>query len=205
MDIIEPSVEIIDNVNQQAILTKLEKCGRTAYKSEDRITEGSAEKFIKAIIKSGHGSVLEHVHITVKFICDRGVTHELVRHRLAAYTQESTRYCNYNNRGMTVIRPCYWTESDESSQISIWSNSMRESEKTYNRLIELGATPEEARAVLPNSLKSEIIVTMDIREWRHVLNLRTKPDCHPQIVQIMKMLLKEFKVKLPVLFGDIDE
>ena len=196
MEIINASVTIEDPIDELAILTKLEKAGRTAYKSEDRITKGSAEKFIRGIIKSGHGSVLEHVYLTVKFIVDRGVTHELVRHRIASYTQESTRYCNYSKKGVVFIRPPWdFTESDLDFLESV--------EKQYNKKIAEGQTPQQARAYLPNCLKTEIVTTMNIREWRHVLGLRTKPDCHPQMREIMSMLLAEFKQKLPVLFEDI--
>lgn len=200
MKIVEPSVEI-EELNEDYVLTKLESCGRTAYKSEDKITKGSAEKFIRGIIKSGHFSVLEHVSVTVKFICDRGVTHELVRHRIASYTQESTRYCNYSKKGMTFISPLFWREG--SLEWCLWYGAMHEAEIRYNKLIALGAKPQEARSVLPNSLKTEIMTTMNIREWRYVLGLRTKPDCHPQMRQVMNMLLSEFREKLPVLFNDV--
>ncbi len=201
MEIVEPSVEIIDDIDELQILTKLELCGRTAYKSEDKITKGSAERFIRGIIKSGHDSVLEHVNITVKFICDRGVTHELVRHRIASYTQESTRYCNYAKKGMIVIRPPFWKEG--TFKYTCWESQMQFAERTYNDLINAGASPQEARSVLPNSLKTEIETTMNVREWRYVLGLRTQPDCHPQMRQLMYILLLDFRKKLPVLFEDI--
>lgn len=198
MEFIEPSVQILDSINELQILSKLELAGRTAYKSEDRITKGSAEKFIRSIIKSGHHSVLEHVNITVKFICDRGITHELVRHRIASYTQESTRYCNYSKKGIVFIVPPWGFDMTD-----LWFLGVVE--EYYNKKISRGQTPQQARAFLPNCLKTEIVTTMNIREWRHVLSLRTKPDCHPQMQQIMSMLLKEFKQKLPVLFEDINE
>ena len=198
MEIIEPSVEVIDSTDELQVLTKLEACGRTAYKSEDKITKGSAEKFIRSIIKSGHGSVLEHVNITVKFICDRGVTHELVRHRIASYTQESTRYCNYSKKGVVFILPPWGFTTDDIAFLN-------RVEYQYNKKIVEGQTPQQARAYLPNCLKTEIVTTMNVREWRHVLGLRTKPDCHPQMRQIMTILLREFKAKLPLLFEDINE
>lgn len=198
MEIIEPSVQIMDDIDKLDILTKLELCGRTAYKSEDKITKGSAEKFIRAIIKSGHGSVLEHVNITVKFICDRGVTHELVRHRIASYTQESTRYCNYYKKGVVFINPPWGFGEDDIDFLAIV-------EAQYNKKISEGQTPQQARAYLPNCLKTEIVTTMNVREWRHVMGLRTKPDCHPQMRQVMKMLLNEFKQRLPLLVEDINE
>ena len=201
MEVIEPQVLIETPLIKEEIYTNLERYGRTAYKSEDKITENSAEEFIRTIIKSGHESVLEHENITVRFICDRGVTHELVRHRIASYTQESTRYVNYTKRGMQVIKPCFWNMDDGC--YTAWLFAMRNAETAYNALIQAGATPQEARSVLPNSLKTEIVATMNIREWRHVLRLRTAKSAHPQMQQIMKMLLIRLVIVLPVLFDDI--
>lgn len=207
MKIINPSVYFMDDIDGRNILNKLETIGRVCYKSEDRITEKSSEKFISNIIKSGHESVIEHEAITVKIICDRGVSHEIVRHRIASYSQESTRYCNYSNdkfgNELTVIRPCFW--KDNSEKYNLWVDSMNSIEKTYNSLIELGAKPEEARSVLPNSLKTEIVVTMNLREWRHFFKLRTSKRAHPQMREIAIMLLKEFKDRIPVIFDDITE
>ena len=139
----------------------------------------------------------------MRFICDRGVTHEIVRHRLCAYTQESTRYCNYRG-GVTFIRPFFWVESNaDDSPYSVWLEAMKRCEEAYTLLIEMGATPQEARSVLPNSLKTEIVVTANLREWRHILKLRTAKDAHPQMRQLMIPLLEELKEKLPVLFADI--
>lgn len=201
MEVISPQVIIETPINAKEIYTSLERYGRTAYKSEDKITQGSAEKFLHNIIKSGHESVLEHENITVRFICDRGVTHELVRHRIAAYTQESTRYVNYAKRGMQVIKPCFWEEG--SNEYHFWMNAMSVAESMYNALIREGATPQEARSVLPNSLKTEIVATMNIREWRHVLRLRTSKAAHPQMREIMCELLSRLKQVLPVLLEDI--
>lgn len=197
MEIIKPRVEIIDVLDATAIMGKLERCGRTAYKSEDKITKGSAERFLSSIIKSGHESVLEHVSITVKFVCDRGVTHELVRHRLAAYTQESTRYCNYTKKGIVYIEPP-WGFSEYDIDF------LKAAETQYNKAVEeRGLTPQQARAFLPNCLKTEIVSTMNIREWRHVLALRTTKAAHPQMRQVMLILLSVLRDELPVLFGDI--
>ncbi|MDD5510502.1 MAG: FAD-dependent thymidylate synthase [Dehalococcoidales bacterium] len=201
MEIIAPYYEIVDKVDQGEILTKLEKCGRIAYKSEDKITPGSAEKFIRAIRERGHESVIEHVNLTIKFVCDRGVTHEIVRHRLVAYTQESTRYCNYAKRGVTFIKPMFWDELDP--EYIGWREAMLDAEATYNGLIAGGASPQEARSVLPNSLKTEIVCTANLREWRHILKLRTSKAAHPQMREIMVPLLKELKCLLPVIFEDI--
>ncbi|UKI16988.1 MAG: FAD-dependent thymidylate synthase [Ruminococcus sp.] len=203
---IRPSFEIMDDIDGAKILQKLERCGRVCYKSEDKITEGSAEKFIGMILKSGHESVLEHEKLTVKFICDRGVTHEIVRHRIASYSQESTRYCNYSKdkfgNELTFIRPCFW--ADDSVEYAVWKQAMEEIEKTYVKLISLGAKPEEARSILPNSLKTEIVCTMNLREWRHFFRLRTAERAHPQIREISVALLDELKKCIPVIFDDIN-
>lgn len=209
MRIIEPSYIIEDEIDAKRMMRTIERAGRTCYKSEHNISEGSAEKFISNIIKRGHESVIEHEKITVRFICDRGVTHEMVRHRLASYSQESTRYCNYANdkfgNELTFIKPCFWNEDTEAgkAKMELWKKSMQNIENEYNELIALGARPEEARSILPNSLKTEIVVTMNLRAWRNFFRLRTAPAAHPQIRQIAIALLEELKEKLPVVFGDL--
>lgn len=203
MEIIKPYHVIETLVFRGNIYERLELFGRTAYKSEDLITRSSAMKFLANIIKRGHESVLEHESITVRFVCDRGVTHELVRHRLVAYTQESTRYCNYQKRGITFIRPPFWEEG--SPQYVMWESAMFGAATTYEWMIENGCTPQEARSVLPNSLKTEIVATANIREWRHILRLRCNKSAHPQMRELMVPLLKELKHTLPVLFEDIPE
>jgi len=161
MKIIPPSHEILFMPEGETLLKNIELAGRTCYKSEHLITEDSARNFIGKIIRSGHHSVIEHMNITVRFICDRGVTHELVRHRLAAYSQESTRYANYSKdrfgNEITVIRPMFWSE--DSGAFQDWKSAMEYAEKMYMKLLAEGAKPEEARSVLPNSLKTEIIMT----------------------------------------------
>ena len=152
MKVIKPYYEWIDEFPKE-IMKKIELAGRTAYKSEDKITEDSAEKFVKMLVQRGHESVIEHVNLTIKFVCDRGVTHELVRHRLVSYTQESTRYCDYSGKGITVIEPLFF-EKDSVNYV-LWINSMRRIEKVYQNLITNGSTPEKARCVLPNCLKTE--------------------------------------------------
>lgn len=206
MKIISPSFRFNDDVNGEEILRKIERAARVCYKSEDKITDGSAERFLKGIIARGHESVLEHEKITVTVVCDRGVSHEIVRHRIASYSQESTRYCNYSSgkfgNELTVIKPCFWDENDE--KFIIWKEQIEAIEKTYSHLITLGATPQEARSILPNSLKTEIVITMNIREWRHFFRLRTAEAAHPQMKEIARMMLAEFKNKVPLLFDDID-
>ena len=205
MKIIEPSYEIMDKIEGNIILKRLELCGRVCYKSEKEITEESAKIFIQNIIKSGHESVLEHEKVTVRIICDRGVTHEIVRHRIASYSQESTRYCNYSKEKfdgeLAFIKPCFWEEGD--GKFEIWEKAMCECEKTYLEMIERGATPQEARSVLPNSLKTEIVVSMNLREWRHFFKLRTSERAHPQMREIATPLLMQFKELVPVVFDDI--
>lgn len=206
MKIINPGFEFMEEIDGKKIIEKIEKAGRVCYKSESNISEGSAEKFIQNIIKRGHESVLEHSSISVRIICDRGVTHEIVRHRLASYSQESTRYCNYSSdkfgNEITVIKPCFWQEDDKA--YTIWKENMKFIEKSYIELLEMGAKPEQARSILPNSLKTELVVTMNIREWRHFFKLRTAKRAHPQMREIADILLKEFKKKVPVVFDDID-
>lgn len=205
MKIIKPDVQFITPVDGAIILKRLEQCGRVCYKSEDKITEGSAEKFVAGIIKRGHEAVLEHCSFTVKFICDRGVSHEIVRHRMASYCQESTRYCNYGKgkfgEEITVIEPCFWPE--DSDEMCEWRSAMRVAESHYFSLLQFGATPQEARSVLPNSLKTEVVMTANIREWRHFLKLRCSPAAHPQMREVALILLDKVHALIPVCFDDI--
>ena len=205
MKIIKPSVEFITPVDGSVILSRIEECGRVCYKSEDKIKEGSAEAFCRGIIKRGHEAVLEHGSFTVKFICDRGVSHEIVRHRLAAYCQESTRYCNYSKGQfggeITVIEPCYLLPGTDAYRI--WKSACERAETAYFDLLDIGLTPQEARAVLPNSLKTEVCMTADIREWRHFFQLRCSPAAHPQMREVATQLLIAAREKIPVLFDDI--
>lgn len=206
MRIIDSGHKVMHMPDREEILRILEQAGRTCYKSEDKITDDSAAGFVGRIIRSGHESVIEHVNITVKFIVDRGVSHELVRHRLAAYSQESTRYCNYSkgrfDQEITVIKPCFWGEG--TSEYEMWALAMEEAEANYMGLLKLGANPQQARSVLPNSLKTEVVMTANLREWRHVLRLRTSKAAHPQIRQVMLGLSVELKGLLPEVFGDIE-
>lgn len=205
MRIINPSHEILTEINGKEILRFIEKIGRVCYKSEDRITDDSAESFVGTVIKRGHESVLEHVSISVRFICDRGVSHEIVRHRIASYSQESTRYCNYSLDGfgneLTFIRPCFWKIGTQ--EYGKWLHMMREIEDLYILMMKTGNQAQEARSILPNSLKTELVMTANLREWRHFLKLRTAPDAHPQMREIAIPLLEEFKSKIPVVFDDV--
>lgn len=205
MKIIEPSVELIGELDAEKIMRHIELAGRVCYKSESRIADDSAEKFIANIIKSGHESVIEHVSLTFKIICDRGVTHEIVRHRLASYSQESTRYCNYSSdkfgNELTFIKPCFWNDDDEN--FLLWKNAMAQLEKIYLEMLANGAKPQEARSILPNSLKTEIFMTANLREWRHFLKLRTSPRAHPQMREVALKILEILQKNLPTIFADI--
>ena len=205
MKIVNPHVEVVGNVDGKAILRHIELCGRVCYKSEDRIDDTSAEKFVANVIKRGHEAVLEHASITVRFTVDRGVSHEIVRHRLAAYCQESTRYCNYSQGKhggeITVIQPHYLVEDTDGW--FQWRRACFEAEKRYFRLLEFGCSPQEARAVLPNSLKTEVVMTANLREWRHFFRLRTAPAAHPQMREVTIPLPRQMQELVPVVFDDI--
>ncbi|NCU28219.1 MAG: FAD-dependent thymidylate synthase [Candidatus Moranbacteria bacterium] len=201
MKIIKPSFKIEGRVNGAQILKNLERYGRTCYKSEGKITNDSAEKLIESILKCGHESVIEHEKITVRVICDRGVTHEIVRHRIGSYSQESTRYCNYNSRGIQVIKPLFFAPN--TKQYKTWLDAMIACETAYNKLVESGASPQEARSVLPNSLKTEIVITYNLREWRHFFKMRCSKRAHPQMREIAIPMLKKFQTMVPIIFDDI--
>lgn len=205
MQIINASYKILTPISQNGVdeLHKIEQIGRLCYKSEDKMTETSAAKFVEALIKRGHEAMIEHSQLSVIFTVDRGVSHEMVRHRLASFAQESTRYCNYSKEKfgneITVIRPCFWEEG--SREYGMWLWAMEKCEAAYFDLLSKGATPQEARSVLPNSLKTEIAITANYREWRQILRLRTAKDAHPQMREIMCALGDELQEKLPVIFG----
>lgn len=205
MKIINADVEFVTPIDGAAILKRLERCGRVCYKSEAKITDTSAPAFVAGIIKRGHEAVLEHCSFTVKFICDRGVSHEIVRHRVASYCQESTRYCNYSKDGfgseITVIKPCFLAE--DSDGMKEWKSAMRFAEDHYFSLLDFGCSPQEARSVLPNSLKTEVVMTANIREWRHFLKLRCSPAAHPQMREVALILLEKVHALIPVCFDDI--
>ena len=203
--VISPSFEIINRPDGQEVLNHLELCGRVCYKSESGIGEGSAERLVRHMLSRGHESPIEHYSVSVRVICDRGVSHEWVRHRLASYSQESTRYCNYSQdkfgNELTFIKP-YFAEP-HTALYSTWVIAMAEAEKAYFDLLDFGAKPEDARSVLPNSIKTEFICTMNLREWRHFFRLRCAPAAHAAMREISIPLLAEFREMLPVVFEDI--
>ena len=216
MQIIKAGYEIVDSLNGAEILKKIEKVARVCYKSEDKIGDGTAEKMVRALIKRNHLAMLEHFSFSVKFIVDRGVSHEIVRHRVASFAQESTRYCNYGTKGgeITVIEPFYLmadsvnvSTDNWSERYGAWVSACEEAEKSYLRMITDGASPQEARAVLPTSLKTEVVMTANLREWRHFFSLRAcgvtgKP--HPQMLEVAVPLLKDVKELIPVVFDDLE-
>lgn len=213
MKIVKAGYEILDPLNGEEILRKLERIARVCYKSEDKITEGSAEKMVRALIKRGHEAMLEHFSFSVKFMVDRGVSHEIVRHRLASFAQESTRYCNYGKSGdVTFIEPTVLGLEDKADQYGytaryFWEHSVEVAETAYKNMLEAGATPQEARSVLPNSTKTEVVMTANLREWRHFLKLRavgTTGKPHPQMQEVAVPLLRELKEKIPVIFEDLE-
>ncbi len=209
MKIVKPSVEILSITPEP--LKLIELAGRTCYKSEDKITEDSSKKFVQMLIDKGHESVLEHAVMTVKIICDRGVSHELVRHRLASYSQESTRYCNYKNEDMEFILPCWLKDIYEGEdrlqniEYRVWEMNMSDAEEVYNDILgDYGRwIPQQARVFLPNSLKTEIVMTANFREWRNIFKQRCSNAAHPQMREIMIPLLQEVAERIPVVFDDI--
>lgn len=222
MYLLRARYDLMTEIDQDFILKFIESIGRVCYKSEDRTGPGTAERFCQMILRSGHESVIEHFSFTVKFTIDRGVSHELVRHRLAAYSQESTRYCNYGKKGVVYIIPPWLdlpegeclvfgsnvlldkTSANVSGDTYDWLLALQQAEGFYGRLLNQGWRPEQARSVLPNALKTEIVATYNLREWRHIFKLRTMGRAHPQMREVMIPLLAELKVKLPAFFGDIN-
>jgi thymidylate synthase (FAD) len=187
------------------LLQFIELCGRVCYKSEERITPTSSEALVRGIIKNGHESVLEHYSITVRFICDRGVTHEKVRHRIAAYSQESTRYCNYGNHEMVFLDAFAGLVCPNADKIrEVFDRSCRQDEENYKELLSLGVAPQMARSVLPNCLKTEIIMTANLREWRHFFKLRCSGKAHPQMRQVSIPLLQYLQSVVPLIFDGIE-
>ena len=202
MKLVSPSFEILNPPKREEVLRHLELCGRVCYKSEDKMTEESASRMVRMLIERGHESPIEHFSISVRIICDRGVSHEWVRHRVASYSQESTRYCNYSNAKfgseLTFIKP-YFAEPG-SPLFTEWEKAMENAENSYFAMLKAGAKPEDARSVLPNSLKTEFICTMNLREWRHFFSLRCAPAAHPAMREISIPLRDAFHELLPELF-----
>ena len=202
---IKEDFKILTEISEGGIkeLQMIEQIGRVCYKSEDLITPDgeSAKKFVAMLIKNGHEAMLEHSTLSVMFTVDRGVSHELVRHRIASFAQESTRYVNYSKVDNKM-------KNMGSSEIALildeWTKAMEDAEKHYMRMLELGATPQIARSVLPNSTKTDITITANYREWRNFFKLRVPATAHPQMREVTIPLLQELKERIPVVFNDID-
>ena len=209
MTIIDPSFTWLGNApDGDQMLANIAAAGRVCYQSESKSEDAA---FVRKRIGQGHESILEHEKISVRIICDRGVSHELVRHRIASYSQESTRYCNYSKgkfgSELTFIRP-YWDDRSISAEMirlrACWQEACLNAEWSYKKMIDAGCTPEAARAVLPNCLKTEVVMTANLREWRHFFKLRCAPAAHPDMRIIANMLLTAFKDVVPVVFDDIE-
>ncbi len=203
MKIVEQSIALEHDFDGADAMRRIERAGRTCYKSEDRITDDSAVDFVRMIVRRGHESVLEHVALSVRVVCDRGVSHELVRHRIASFSQESTRYCNYgkdrHGGEIAVIQP----PGLKPEALRLWRRACEEAEMAYLAMLADGVAPQIARAVLPTCLKTEMVMTANLREWRHILRLRTSPAAHPQMRELARALLEQLRVALPAVFEDV--
>lgn len=195
MTIIEPSAKLEYDFDGADVMKHLEACGRTCYKSEGN----DADKFVRMLIRRGHESVLEHFSATFRIVCDRGVMAELTRHRLCSFSVESTRYVNYSKRGLKFIKPL----STRRITDIVFEEIADHAERAYRELLSEGVKPEEARAILPMSLATELTMTANLREWRHFLKQRTSSNAHPQMRQIARMILTTLKAKLPAVFEDV--
>lgn len=213
MKIVPQCYEILTDISPYATyeLEQIEKAARTCYQSEDKITEQaeSAKKLIANLINKGHEAMLEHSLLSVKFTCDRAIANELVRHRIASFAQESTRYCNYTkgkfDGQLTFINPGFEDSDDGGYKYALWRQCCEHAEDVYRELIRNDVRPEIARAVLPLSLKTELVVTANYREWRHIFALRTSPYAHPQLRRLMNELLIEVHERISVIFDDFFE
>lgn len=205
MKIIEPSFEILTTIHRDAILEHLEKCGRTCYKSENKITPGSASEFVRKLVHRKHLAMIEFFDIQVRFIHNRGFTHEMVRHRLCSFAQESTRYCDYAGE-LTVIKP-FWFKDDEYDDIDAdnefeWRELIEHIELVYKKLRDNNCSPQMARGVLPIDVKTEIVVKANLREWIHIFDMRCSEAAHPDMRRVMAPLQKEFQKILPEIYGE---
>jgi thymidylate synthase (FAD) len=201
MLIVKPSVELLWIT--PAPEKQIEIAGRTCYKSEDKITEDSAEKFCQKMRESGHHAMIEMACASFKIVTDKGITHEIVRHRLASYAQESTRYCNYS--GDKFNNECSFIEPPglDRHQRYAWVKACKQAEEHYLQMVNLGCSAQIARSVLPHCLKTEIVMTCNFREWRHFITLRTSKAAHPQIRPIAAMIWGNLTAFAPSIFEDL--
>ena len=218
MKIIEPEV-YIQKYDGIKIMKNIEKACRTCYRSEGKITEDSYKQLLKNCINRGHESVLEHEKITVKLICDIGVYKDITRHRIASFSIESTRYCNYSKdkfeNSIKFIKPVYYTDAwqianyegqamtEEELKCFYWYKCMSDIEETYLNMAQLKCTPDEMRMILPHSTAAEVTMTANIREWKHILSLRCSKGAHPAVQQIMIPILLNFKQNMNEIFEDV--
>lgn len=198
MKILQQTIALFNpsSLNEREIGQLVEQIGRVCWKSEDRITPTSYQPFVRMLISKGHESVLEHVSITILAITARSITHEIVRHRIGAYTQESTRYVSYE-KGINFIQPPL-----AISELNIWQSAMESAEYSYQELSKL-TSPQLAREILPQSTASQIYITYNLRQWRHFLKIRTDKAAHPQMQELANSILNKFKILLPIFFEDI--
>lgn len=205
MKIIEPELHI-QKYDGIQIMKNIEKACRTCYRSEDKITEDSYKKLITNCITRGHESVLEHEKITIQMICDIGVYKDLTRHRIASFSIESTRYCNYSkdkfSSELKFIEPV--NIDKESDLYAYWQNTMKRIEMNYIHMADAKATPDQMRMILPHSTAAQVTMTANIREWKHILTLRASKHTHPSIQQLMIPLLLDFKKQMPEIFNVVD-
>lgn len=203
--IVEQSFEIMTPIDGKAILKHLELCARNCYKSEGSISEDSAERMIKKLIELKHEAMIEHFNISVKFTTDLSFYKDITRHRMASYAIESTRYCMYAKdkfgSELTVIEPCNIEKG--TPEYAEWLRCMEDIERAYLAMAKLGCKPDQCRMLLPHSVKADMIMTANLREWRHVFKLRADKAAHPGIQVLMKALLKEFSQQIPVVFDDL--
>ncbi len=203
MQVVEPKVdEIVFHVPEgyPSIEAWLEKCGRTCYKSEDKITEDSAPKFVRMIYKRGHHAMLEHAMASARISADRGLTHELVRHRIASFAQESTRYCNYSKGKFGGEITVVDQPGLSLAQRTVWKQAMEAAEKSYLQLLDMDVKAQIARSVLPIATKSEIVISANLREWLHIFHMRCDTPAHPIIRKCCLEILETFNDKLPCMY-----
>lgn len=204
MKIVDPWIQV-ENYDGKKIMQNLERACRTCYRSEDLITDESYSKLLKNCLNRGHESILEHEKITVRMYVDIGVYKDLTRHRFGSFSIESTRYCNYGkdkfDNEIKFIKPVYF---DENEKAEYWVGAMHDIEQYYLKMTALGCKPDEMRMILPHSTAAEVTMTANIREWRHILDLRTKKMTHPAIRQVLIPLLLKFKQDMPELFDAIE-
>ena len=204
MRLVEPLIKV-ENFDGVKIMKRIERACRTCYRSEDKISEESYKNLLTNCLNRGHESVLEHEKITVRIYSDIGTYKDLTRHRFASFSVESTRYCSYNKdkygNEIAVVNPVYM---EDKEVFETWKKAIEDMEKAYMKMKELGASTDMCREVLPHSTAAEYTMTANIREWKHILELRTTNHVHPAIRQVLIPLLLLFKEQMPEIFGDIE-